>query len=264
MKRIILITLIALSASLVAPALTASASQEQGPDRVYFEQTGHYVGGDFLSFWRAHGGIQTFGYPLTPEIELDGIIVQYFERHVLQYHSENSGDFQILLRRLGAEARDARGLNDEAPFQPDSEADSGIFFPQTQQNMRDGFLSRWESQGGTRIFGYPISAQFRYNGTTAQFTERAIFEYHPDNPSGWRVLFERLGAWAAERDGVDTTPQAHDGETPQYHEDLWYVPEPEPEAQSFALPSQIRIDKIGVTAPLAHVGRPEGRPLQAT
>jgi hypothetical protein len=259
MKRVLLITLCVLVASVSAPVTTANPNDEVGPDRVYFDATGHYLGGDFLNFWRAHGGIQTFGYPLTPEFEQNGLTVQYFERHVMEYHPENSADYRILLRRLGAEARDARDLANRWPFEPHENDGSGEYFPVTSQNMKDGFLNYWGSNGGTRIFGYPISTQFRHHGTTVQFTERAIFEFHPDNPSGWRILFERLGAQAAERDGVDTSAQGYDGSTPHYSEDLWYVPEPEPEpepeARSYGLPSELRIDRLGVRAPFEHLGR---------
>lgn len=229
LRRTILVALALVVGALMASGLTASA-QEQGPDRVYFEQTGHYLGGEFLDFWREYGGIQTFGYPITPEIEEDGMTVQYFERHVLELHPENSDDYRVLLRRLGAEARDARDLNDHEAFQPVAETsgDNVRYFPETGQTMASGFLDYWESNGALRIFGYPLSEEFEHNGTNVQFLERAVIEWHPDNPDDWKILFERLGAQAAERNGVDTSPQEHDGDTPQYEEDLWYTPEPEP------------------------------------
>ena len=227
MRRTIVIALAALAALLAVPAASADASDDYGPDEVYFEVTGHYLGGDFLDFWREYGGIQTFGYPMTPEIEEDGMTVQYFERHVLEYHPDNPAEYQVLLRRLGAEARDSRDLSDHDAFQEQSEADSGRYFEPTGQNMQHGFLDYWENNGALRIFGYPISAEFEHDGTHVQFLERAIIEWHPDNPAAWRVLFERLGAQAANEAGVDTSPQEYDGDTPHYSDDLWDPPEPE-------------------------------------
>ncbi|MGN6755190.1 MAG: L,D-transpeptidase, partial [Thermomicrobiales bacterium] len=32
---------------------------------VYFAQTGHALGAHFTLFWRQHGGVATFGYPLS-------------------------------------------------------------------------------------------------------------------------------------------------------------------------------------------------------
>ena len=227
MRRTLIIVLAGLAALLVVPAASADASDDYGPDEVYFEETGHYLGGEFLDFWRGYGGIQTFGYPMTPEFQQDGMTVQYFERHVLELHPDNPEDHRVLLRRLGAEARDDRGLNDHQAFQDSSPADSGEFFDATSQNLQHGFLDYWQNHGALRIFGYPISSEFEHDGTHVQFLERAIIEWHPDNPAEWRILFERLGAQAAERDGVDTSPQGHDGNTPHYADDLWDPPEPE-------------------------------------
>ena len=37
------------------------------PTIVYFPPTGHNLGGTFLTYWRAHGALPTFGYPLMEE-----------------------------------------------------------------------------------------------------------------------------------------------------------------------------------------------------
>ncbi len=272
MQRIFLIALAAALIAVAAPTNVSQAVAEEGPDQVYFDVTGHYLEDEFLDFWREYGGIQTFGYPLTPAFEQDGMTVQYFERHVLEYHPDNPDEYQVLLRRLGADARDDRNLAHRWPFDAHEEENPDRFFPATQQNLSHRFADYWEDNGGTRIFGYPISSQFRHHGTRVQFTERAIFEHHPDNDSEWEILFERLGAQAAERDGVDTSPQGHDGSTPHYDEDLWQEPEPEPEpatsssgssgstdseatSNSPALPAELRIDRIGVRSSFEHLGR---------
>lgn len=232
MRRTFIVVLAAFAALLAIPANPGSASNhDYGPDKVYFETTGQYLSGEFLHFWREYGGIQTFGYPLTPEIEEDGMTVQYFERHVLEHHPDNPDEYRVLLRRLGVEARNERGLRDHQAFRDASPADSGQFFEPTSQNLQHGFLDYWENNGALRIFGYPISSEFEHNGLNVQFMERAIIEWHPDNPPAWRILFERLGAEAADRAGVDTSPLEHDGDTPHYHEDLWTPPEPEPEPE---------------------------------
>ncbi len=70
----------------------------------YFPETGHYVGHAFWDYWRAHGGLMQFGYPLTEELVEDGRTVQYFERAVFEWWPENPDPYKVLLRRLGAEA----------------------------------------------------------------------------------------------------------------------------------------------------------------
>lgn len=70
----------------------------------YFPETGHGIGHGFKSYWETNGGLPIFGYPLTDEIQEDGMTVQYFERAVFEFHPENPDPYRVLLRRLGAEA----------------------------------------------------------------------------------------------------------------------------------------------------------------
>jgi peptidoglycan-N-acetylglucosamine deacetylase len=211
----------------VSPLVESASAQQYapGPERVYFSPTGHYLEGEFLEFWWEYGGMPVFGFPVTPEFKQDGMTVQYFERAVLQKHPDNPPEWQILLRRLGAQARTSE-LREHWAFQRQSEAETGLYFPETGQNLRYGFKEHWEKNGGIRIFGYPISAEFEQDGFTVQYFERAIFEYHPDNPPEWRVLQPLIGAQAAREDGVDRQPSEHDSETPEYHPNLWRQPPP--------------------------------------
>lgn len=83
--------------------------QEPGmADGCYFSETQHYLGGGFYRYWLEHGGLMQYGYPLTEEMQEDGRTVQYFERAVFEYWPENEPPYDILLRRLGAEALAAR------------------------------------------------------------------------------------------------------------------------------------------------------------
>jgi len=73
----------------------------------FFPQTGHWVGGTFLAYWKAHGGLAQQGYPLSEEFQeksdLDGktYTVQYFERAIFERHPENKAPFDVLLSQLG-------------------------------------------------------------------------------------------------------------------------------------------------------------------
>ena len=82
----------------------------------YFAETGHNLGGSFLRYWEANGGLMTFGYPITEEYREtnpeDGqtYIVQYFERARFEYHPEFAGtDSEVLLGLLGNEMLRERG-----------------------------------------------------------------------------------------------------------------------------------------------------------
>lgn len=65
----------------------------------------------------------------------------------------------------------------------------------------------WESQGGLRVFGYPIGAQMQapIEGKlyTVQQFERNRLELHPENPRPYDVLLGRLGADRLNQQGRD-------------------------------------------------------------
>ncbi|HEX3721529.1 MAG TPA: L,D-transpeptidase [Nitrolancea sp.] len=75
-----------------------------------------------------------------------------------------------------------------------------VYFPQTGQYLSYGFLNYWRSNGGIQIFGYPISEELKdpSTGLTVQYFERAVFEWHGDQPQGSQVMLRRLGATVAQ------------------------------------------------------------------
>ncbi|RIK39576.1 MAG: peptidoglycan hydrolase [Chloroflexi bacterium] len=82
----------------------------------YFPESGHNLGGIFLDYWERHGGLMTFGYPLTEELREvnpeDGqtYTVQYFERARFEHHPEYAGtESEVLLGLLGNEMLRERG-----------------------------------------------------------------------------------------------------------------------------------------------------------
>ncbi len=86
------------------------------PGAVYFAETGHNLGGVFLQYWRARGGLASFGYPISEELreinQADGkeYTVQYFERARFEYHPENAGTpFVVLLGLMGREVINGGG-----------------------------------------------------------------------------------------------------------------------------------------------------------
>jgi hypothetical protein len=75
------------------------AAGVQTGNRQYFEQTRHTLGGAFYQFWRANGGLDKFGYPISEEMQERGLSVQYFERARL----ELAGQGRVQLGHVGAE-----------------------------------------------------------------------------------------------------------------------------------------------------------------
>jgi hypothetical protein len=89
---------------------------QNGPDHVYFPETGHSLSFAFLGYWTRNGGLAQFGYPISEELRersaTDGVeyTVQYFERARFEYHPEYRGsDAEVLLGLLGTSALQAKG-----------------------------------------------------------------------------------------------------------------------------------------------------------
>ena len=86
------------------------------PDRFYFPETRHSLGGTFKRVWEARGGLSIFGYPISEEFqelsETDGKvhIVQYFERNRFEYHPDFAGtEDEVMLGHLAREILIRRG-----------------------------------------------------------------------------------------------------------------------------------------------------------
>jgi hypothetical protein len=71
-----------------------------------------------------------------------------------------------------------------------------VYFPETGHELSFGFLDYWRLNGDLAVFGYPLTEEFRdpTTGLTTQYFERAVFEWHPDEPAGWQIQLRRLGA----------------------------------------------------------------------
>ena len=72
-------------------------------------------------------------------------------------------------------------------------------FPETGKTVCGRFLTYWREHGGLAQQGYPLSGEFKdispLNGKTytTQYFERAVFEYHPENPAPNDILPSQIG-----------------------------------------------------------------------
>ncbi|MFN8502124.1 hypothetical protein [Kouleothrix sp.] len=203
-----LLAVIALAAGAVAAAPARAAT-----DTAYISATGHYVRGAFRDFWDKNGGLANFGYPLTEEYvdPQTGRIYQYFERARFERASATAATVE-----LGLLGRDAAGDRVFATAQPVASTKQRRYFAETKHVVQYGFKETWESRGGLKIFGYPLSdeldEQLADGQThTVQYFERARFEYWPDRPAGQRVLLALLGRQFAPK---DLTPPLAPGAPP--------------------------------------------------
>ncbi|GAB4194249.1 MAG: S8 family peptidase [Roseiflexaceae bacterium] len=209
-----------------APAPASGAAQFFVPvpapndGSVFFPETGHTLRGEFLEYWRRHGGLPIFGLPISEQFmerSDDGreYTVQYFERHRFELHPENQPPYNVLLSRIGPQALTQSG-RDWFAFPKGSPSSGCVFFAETGHNLCEPFLSYWRANGlefdGRRgktqaeslaLFGLPISEpqlETLSNGQTyvVQWFERARFEDH--GPSG--VLLGLLSAEITRQQGL--------------------------------------------------------------
>ncbi len=95
-------------------------STQRNDALMWFPETGHNITRElFAEYWENHGlsfdyvdgvvfeeSLALFGYPISEEFTdpETGLITQYFQRAVFEYHPGNSPEWQVLLRRVGADA----------------------------------------------------------------------------------------------------------------------------------------------------------------
>jgi LPXTG-site transpeptidase (sortase) family protein len=141
---------------------------------VAFPQTRQSLGGEFLAFWRANGGLATFGYPISQPFEepsaQDGraFLVQYFERARFELHPDSPPAYRVQLGHLGRQLLAARPAPDWA-VQPVASADRAwealrptrVRVPRVGVDTRivsAGFtLNEWDVPRHTAVHYWPIA-----------------------------------------------------------------------------------------------------------
>ncbi|MFL5731827.1 MAG: hypothetical protein ACJ78Q_01400 [Chloroflexia bacterium] len=192
---------------------TRRVPDPHNPNVTYFPLVGHTLRGGFRDYWRAHGGLAQFGYPLTEEFSevspTDGkaYVTQYFERARFEYHPENKPPYDVLLGLLGRTV--TQGREGETAFKraPEQAAAGTIYFAATGHNMPVQFSGYWQQHGGLPVYGYPISEAFTEVSPTdgkpylVQYFERNRLEYHPELPAAYRVSLGLLGVQVLQQRG---------------------------------------------------------------
>ena len=181
---------------LIAPPPGACSAPRPCPAPPTSPRPATTCAGASCDYWRSHGGLPIYGYPLSEEFQEGGYTVQYFERNRFEYHPEYAGTpYEVLLGRLGATLTEGRGF---PPIAPVPQHPDRLYFPETRPLAAGRLPDVWRAQGGLAQFGYPLSEEFPevnpQDGQTytVQYFERARFEYHPNNPPGYKMLLGLL------------------------------------------------------------------------
>jgi uncharacterized protein YkwD len=152
-------------------------------------------------------GLALAGWPISDEMIVDGLRVQYFERVRMEHHPElASAGVTVQFTRLGAEMVPQGQLARIGAF---ASTRIRVYFPQTGHSLAAPFLKYWRDQGGLELFGYPISEPVWEGGLRVQWFERARMEHHPELANrGWGVQLTRLGEQSLARSGGAPTQAA--------------------------------------------------------
>lgn len=204
MQRTRLIVTTVLAAALLTAGVAAVDPQATQADCRYFNETGHWVCGEFLEFFNARGGLEIFGYPLTEAFDdptHGGLHVQYFQRARMEWHPGNPAPHNVLLGLLADELHYAF-----PPAQPDqipsSDGPLHRYFPETQHVVSYGFLEYFREHGGLDIFGYPRSEFMYEGGRIVQYFQRARLAWHPESSTGSQMRLTNLGEIYIEEFGL--------------------------------------------------------------
>ncbi len=190
-----------LLALLVVGALAIAGVSRLAGANTNFPQTGARVWGPFGQYWKANGGVQQLGLPLTGVFPYNGYAVQWFERAVFTYNPNNPDPYKVQLQNIGWMAASARC--GDAPFARTSAVGNGQYFPATGHNLASKFLGYWKSRGGLAMYGYPLSEAFtERNKSTGkerlvQYFERFKMELHIEAASTANEV--QLGLLGTER-----------------------------------------------------------------
>ena len=236
-----IVMLVVLGLALVPPLGVPPAA---AGERLCFPETSSCAENAFLTFWQTHGGVEILGFPISqPVVDERGLVIQFYERAIMEWHPDNPPAHRVLLALLGAERLGNRPERQAPPIPCAADCTS---FDATAHTLRGAFARYWTAHGGLPVFGYPITEEFEEVSPTdgrtyrVQYFERNRFEHHPELAgTAYEVLLGLLGAEAlTARPAVLNRPAAR---VPDY-------PVLEP-----GTPERLIIPVLGVDAPVTPV-----------
>jgi len=187
-RRIVVSFLLLLLVTFGSGGWHASLAQSGGGK--YFEETGHWVRGEFLTkYYSVPDPLSFYGYPITPAFldKTTNQFVQYFQKARFELHPEAPPNQQVQLSSLGSYS-----------YEPGLPITSFDTSPTCRKfgapfNVCLAFADFYVQNGAEAQFGKPISGLELQNNRQVQYFENARFEWRPDFPPGKMVLIGDLG-----------------------------------------------------------------------
>ena len=156
--RVVFVVLI-----ILAGGLSWRMSMAQSGGEQYFNETGHWVRGEFLTtYFSTPYHREVYGEPISTFFDKDSNLwVQYFQKARFELHLDRPSGQRVQLTNLG-EILYEPGVGTPLP-----ESSTGCrLFPETGFQVCQSFLEYFESRGGIAQFGYPVSNSEIINGLT--------------------------------------------------------------------------------------------------
>lgn len=206
-----ILCLVVPTTALAAPHSPAEvpASRRTSGQRT-FAETGFTISNYFYKTWQATpNALFVYGMPISQPFIEESLSnpgeyyrVQYFERAILEENPDLAGTpYYVQGRLLGNALVAMRRI--EAPFVAVANPGDGSFDRVTQHTLRNSpapFRTFYESNGGLRVFGRPLSEQFQETNSAdgqtywVQYFERQRMEWHPNEPNPqYRIMLGLLG-----------------------------------------------------------------------
>ncbi len=256
------VSLILLVFALVLGTLGVSGlpANAAAPTQFYVEQTGHSLGGSFLSWWIDNNGRETLGNPVTEPLSASGETTQYFEFGVL------------VEQQSGAIAREPAGstlhtFDGSATASASPDESSIIITPiesiRTLSTLGGGYFYQvapeiqgyYDSLGGREFFGRTLSPLESGTGDAVQWFEYGRIEHGPSGPR-----LGTVGEELAVARGVDMSTATR-GDAPAFNPDRYTTFHGDgtiPNAEGVFIPSRIVIPSIDVDARIESIGITNG------
>jgi hypothetical protein len=158
-----------------------------------FSSTGHTVKWGMLTYWKANGGDQLIGAPITEEFVSDnGSTVQYFERAVLQWKKDKG----VTPRAIGKEAAKLLKIDTKKIDQPEDAPtyDEALFTAPEQPEQSLGV-------GGIDLGYGPGPQQGGEKEIVVSLTQEAMWAYENDE-----LVLSTLVSTGVAHSAQSTTP----------------------------------------------------------
>lgn len=160
-------------------------------DEKFFEETGHWVSGDFLTAYQSSSDpLRIYGLPISDTFQdsITGLQIQYFEKARFELQPEAPPEQRVQLSNLGyLTYKPGAEISNQGRSQPCRT------FPETGYAVCFDFLEFIDKFGGVDQFGSPISNLEDRDGRIVQYFTKARLEWRPEMPYGERVVVSDLG-----------------------------------------------------------------------